>query len=140
MSYVVDCSIIIRLLAARREDDLLRRRLMRRVHAPTLLDAEVSSVVRGLSITSKPNVRISEQRARTMLDRYQGLHITRHPMTPLQLRVHELRDNLTAYDAMYITLAEALDLPLLTDDAKLAKAAGHRAQILHYPQDVTPSP
>ncbi|WP_046470914.1 type II toxin-antitoxin system VapC family toxin [Allosalinactinospora lopnorensis] len=135
MSYVVDCSIIIRLLAAHREDELLRRRLMRRVHAPTLLDAEVSSVVRGLSITTKPNVRISPQRARTMLDRYQGLHITRHLMAPLQLRAHELRENLTAYDAMYIALAEALDLPLLTDDAKLAKAAGHRARILHYPQE-----
>jgi predicted nucleic acid-binding protein len=135
MSYVVDCSIVIRLLAARRDDDLLRHRLTRRVHAPTLLDAEVSSVVRGLSITSKPDVRISPQRARTVLDRYQGLHITRHPMAPLQFRVHELRDNLTAYDAMYIALAEALDLPILTDDAKFAKAAGHRARILHYPQE-----
>ncbi|MDA8369681.1 MAG: type II toxin-antitoxin system VapC family toxin [Nocardiopsaceae bacterium] len=135
MSYVVDCSLVIRLLAARREDELLRRRLMRRVHAPALLDAEVASVVRGLSITTKPNVKISTQRARTMLDRYQGLHITRHPMQPLQPRVHELRNNLTAYDAMYVALAEALELPLLTDDAKFAKAAGHRARILHYPQE-----
>lgn len=135
MSYVVDCSVIVRLLAAQREDDLLRRRLMRRVHAPTLLDAEVSSVVRGLSITSKPNVRISLQRARTMLDRYQELHIRRHPMAPLQLRVYELRENLTSYDAMYVALAEDLDLPLLTDDAKLAKAAGHRARIVHHPQE-----
>ncbi|WP_017556412.1 type II toxin-antitoxin system VapC family toxin [Nocardiopsis baichengensis] len=134
MSYVVDCSIVIRLLAARRDDDLLRRRLTRRVHAPALIDAEVSSVVRGLSITSKTNVRITEQRARTMLDRYQGLHITRHPMQQLQFRAHELRDNLTAYDAMYVALAEALELPLLTDDAKLEKAAGHRARILYYPQ------
>jgi len=135
VSYVVDCSIVIRLLAARREDDLLRRRLKRRVHAPALLDAEVSSVIRGLSITSKPDVRITEQRARTMLDRYQGLHVTRHPMRPLQSRVQELRNNLTAYDAVYIALAEALELPLLTDDAKLAKAAGHRARVLHYPQE-----
>lgn len=135
MSYVVDCSIVIRLLAARREDDLLRHRLMRRVHAPALLDAEVSSVVRGLSITTKPNVRVSAQRARTMLDRYQGLHITRHPMQPMQLRAHELRNNFTAYDAMYVALAEALELPLLTDDAKFAEAAGHRARILHYPQE-----
>jgi predicted nucleic acid-binding protein len=135
MSFVVDCSVVIRLLAAHREDDLLRRRLMRRVHAPCVLDAEVSSVVLGLSITTKPNVRISPERARTMLERYQGLHITWHPMQPLQRRVHELRDNLTAYDAMYVALAEGLELPLLTDDAKFAKSAGHRARILHYPQE-----
>lgn len=125
---------MIRLLAARRDDDFLRRRLTRRVHAPALIDAEVSSVVRGLSITSKSNVRITEQRARTMLARYQELHITRHPMQQLQPRVHELRDDLTAYDALYVALAEALELPLLTDDARLEKAAGHRARVLYYPQ------
>ncbi|WP_017595370.1 type II toxin-antitoxin system VapC family toxin [Nocardiopsis potens] len=135
MSYIVDCSIAIRLLAARREDDLLRHRLTRRVHAPALLDAEVSGVIRGLSGTSKPNVRITERRARTMLARYRGLHTTRHPMQPLQLRVQELRDDLTAYDAMYVALTEGLELPLLTDDTELAKAAGHRARVLHYPQE-----
>lgn len=134
MSYVVDCSILIRLLAARRDDDLLRQRLSRRVHAPALVDAEVSSAVRGLSITSKPQVRIPPQRAATMLTRYAGLRIVRHPMLSLQSRVQELRNNFTAYDAMYVALAEHMDLPLLTDDAKFAKAAGHRAQILTYPQ------
>lgn len=44
-------------------DDLLRQRLARTVHAPALIDAEVASVVRGLIITSKPDVRISVQRA-----------------------------------------------------------------------------
>ncbi|QBI55151.1 type II toxin-antitoxin system VapC family toxin [Streptomonospora litoralis] len=135
MSMVVDCSIVIRLLAARREDDLLRRRLARRVHAPALVDAEVSSVVRGLSITSKPGVRITPERAERMLVRYQALRITRHAMAPLQSRAYALRNNFTAYDAMYVALAEALDLPLLTDDAKFAKAVGHNARIIHYPRD-----
>lgn len=135
MSLVVDCSIVIRLLSAHREDDLLRRRLARRVHAPALLDAEVSSVVRGLSITRKPEVRITPDRAERMLSRFQELHITRHPMVPLQTRVYALRDNFTAYDAMYVALAEALDLPLLTDDAKIAKAVGHSARVIHYPRD-----
>ncbi|MUL40212.1 type II toxin-antitoxin system VapC family toxin [Streptomonospora sp. PA3] len=134
MSCVVDCSIVIRLLAAHREDELLRRRLTRRVHAPELIDAEVSSVIRGLSMTAKPATRISDERARTMLTRYRELHITRYPMVDLQFRCYELRHNLTAYDAMYVALAEALDLPLLTDDAKIAKASGHRARILHHPR------
>ncbi|WP_460357816.1 type II toxin-antitoxin system VapC family toxin [Actinoallomurus acanthiterrae] len=56
-----------------------------------------------------------------------------HAQTLLQPRVLELRHDLTAYDAMYVALAEALNLPLLTDDAEFAAAAGHLAEIHHYP-------
>lgn len=134
MTAVVDCSIVIRVLANRDSDDVLRQRLARTLHAPALIDAEVSSVVRGLTITTKPNVRIATERAQQMLDDYAGLRIVRYPMQPLQQRVFALRHNLTAYDAMYVALAEALDVPLLTDDAKLAGASGHHAVIESYPQ------
>lgn len=134
MTAVVDCSIVIRVLANRDSDDVLRQRLARTLHAPALIDAEVSSVVRGLTITTKPNVRIATERAQQMLDDYAGLRIVRYPMQPLQQRVFALRHNLTAYDAMYVALAEALDVPLLTDDAKLAGASGHHAAIESYPQ------
>jgi predicted nucleic acid-binding protein len=130
---VVDCSIVIRLLANLDGDDLLRQRLARAVHAPTMIDAEVSSVVRGLTITTKPNVQITAERAHEMLTDYAGLRIVRHPMQPLQRRVFELRHNFTAYDAMYVALAEALDVPLLTDDGKFAATPGHRADIHAYP-------
>jgi predicted nucleic acid-binding protein len=130
---VVDCSIIIRLLANKPGDELLRQRLARTVHAPTLIDAEISSVVRGLSMTSKPEVQISAERAREMLTDYAGLRIVRHPMQPLQTRAFEMRYSLTAYDAMYIALAEALGIPLLTDDGKLAAAPGHTADVHEYP-------
>lgn len=133
MTYVVDCSIIIRLLSGQQSDDLLRQRLARTVHAPALIDAEVSSVVRGLSITTKPHVRITSARAELMLADYSGLRIVRHPMQPLQVRTHELKDNFTAYDAMYVALAERLDLPLLTDDGKFAAAPSHRAEIRQHP-------
>lgn len=133
MTFVVDCSIIIRLLANLQGDDLLRRRLARHVHAPVLIDAEVSSVIRGLTITSKPGVRITEERAQDMLADYGDLPIVRHPIRPYQTRVLELRHNLTAYDAFYVALAEALNVPLLTDDGKFAGASGHRAEIHHYP-------
>jgi predicted nucleic acid-binding protein len=130
---VVDCSIVIRLLANKPGDELLRQRLARTVHAPTLIDAEISSVVRGLSITAKPEVQISTERALAMLADYAGLRIVRHPMQPLQARAFEMRHNLTAYDAMYVALAESLGLPLLTDDGKLAAAPGHTADIHQYP-------
>ena len=68
-----------------------------------------------------------------MLADYAGLRIVRHPMQPLQARVFELRHNVSAYDAMYVALAEALDLPLLTDDGKLAGSPGHSADIRRYP-------
>jgi predicted nucleic acid-binding protein len=130
---VVDCSIIIRLLANLDGDDLLRQRLARTVHAPALIDAEVSSVVRGLTTTTKPNVKITDQRATEMLTDYAGLRIVRYPMQPLLRRAFELRHNLTAYDAMYVALAEALDVRLLTDDEEFAASPGHDAEIHVYP-------
>lgn len=111
MTLVVDCSIVIRLLSNLDGDDLLRQRLARTVHAPALIDAQISIVVRGLSITAKPNVQITNERAQQMLTDYAGLRIVRHPMRPLQRRVFELRHNFTAYDAMYVALSEALDIP-----------------------------
>jgi predicted nucleic acid-binding protein len=130
---VVDCSIVIRLLSNLDGDNLLRKRLARTVHAPALIDAEVSSVVRGLTITTKPNVQITDQRATEMLTDYAGLRIVRYPMQPLQRRVFALRHNLTAYDAMYVALAEALDVHLLTDDGKFAATPAHNAEIHVYP-------
>jgi predicted nucleic acid-binding protein len=132
VSYVVDCSIIIRLLASQPGDDLLRQRLARTVHAPALLDAEVSSVVRGLAITGSPK-RITAARAAEMLADYAGLRIVRYPIQPLQNRVFELRHNLTVYDALYVALSETLGLPLLTDDGKFGGTPGHHAEIHHYP-------
>ncbi|WP_051753465.1 type II toxin-antitoxin system VapC family toxin [Streptosporangium amethystogenes] len=79
-------------------------------------------------IISKPEVRISEARGRIMLERYAQLRIVRHPMRPLQPRVLELRDSLTAFDGMYVALAQLLGMPLLTDDAKFTGATGHRAE------------
>jgi predicted nucleic acid-binding protein len=133
VSYVVDCSIIIRLLASKPGDELLRQRLGRPVHAPALIDAEVSSVVRSLAITTKPDVKITAGRAVELLTDYAGLRIVRHEMRPLQIRAFELRHNFSAYDAMYVALAEALALPLLTDDGKFGAAPGHNAQIHRYP-------
>ena len=61
------------------------------------------------------------------------MRIVRNTMQPLQ-RAFALRHNLTAHDAMCVAVAEALDVRLLTDDAKLASASGHHATIESYPQ------
>lgn len=123
---VVDASIIVRLLLNRATDTSLRERFRKedRLHVPTLIDAEVASAVRGFLLTSKSNVRLSPTRAQQMIDDYAELPFTRYPMQPMHQRVLELRANFTAYDAFYVVLAEALDMPLLTDDAKFARAPG----------------
>ena len=57
------------------------------------------------------------------------LPLNRYPHLPLLARVWQLRHNVTAYDAVYLALAEALRAPLLTRDARLASAPGHRARV-----------
>ena len=57
------------------------------------------------------------------------LPIARYPHQPFLPRIWELRRNVTAYEAAYLALAEALVAPLVTRDTKLASAAGHHAQI-----------
>jgi predicted nucleic acid-binding protein len=128
---VVDASIVVRLLQNRRGDAALRARISRdrRVHAPTLIDAEVASAVRGLSLTSKAAIRITTARAEEMLNDFTDLPLARYPMHPHLRRVLALRNNFTAYDAFYVALAESLQAPLLTDDRKYQRAAGHNAVI-----------
>ena len=57
------------------------------------------------------------------------LAIDRYPTLRLMWRAYELRDNVTAYDAAYVALAEALECPLVTADGRLAKAPGVRCEV-----------
>jgi predicted nucleic acid-binding protein len=95
------------------------------LHAPHLLDVEVAQVVRRYAFAGQ----ISEERARTALEHLGALDVVRHPHDLLLPRIWELRANLTAYDAAYVALAEALPAPLLTRDGRLAGSAGHTARI-----------
>lgn len=128
---VVDAAIVVRLLQNRRDDTQLRERFSRErhVHAPALIDAEVASAVRGLLLTSKRAAHITAARAEQMLDDFADLPLVRHPMQPYQRRVIALRDNLTVYDAFYVALAEALAMPLLTDDRKFVRTPAHEAVV-----------
>ncbi len=121
---VVDASIVVRLLQNRTGDAALRERFRRQreIHAPTLIDAEVTSAIRGLLMTSKPAITITAERAEQMLDDFAALPMVRYPMQPFQHRVLTLRDNFSAYDAFYVALAVSLGMPLLTGDQKLERA------------------
>ena len=72
---------------------------------------------------------LDDERGAQALDDLADLPIHRYPHDLLLPRIWELRANLTAYDAAYVALAEALGAPLLTRDARLAAAPGHEARI-----------
>jgi len=95
------------------------------MHAPQLLDIEITQVLRRL-VRQK---EISAARAELALQDLADLVVERHEHQTLIRRIWQLRDSLSAYDGAYLALAEALAAPLLTCDGKLAGAYGHRATI-----------
>lgn len=125
---VVDASAIVELLL----NTPLGRIVARRIHsaetvlnAPHLLDLEVTQVLRRFAATGV----IDDARALASLHALRDLDLERHSHEPLLDRIWALRSNLTAYDAAYVALAEALDTPLLTCDGKLAASNGHVARV-----------
>lgn len=124
---VVDTSAVVETLAGRAPAGELVRRLAEDgdLHAPHLLDVEVLHVLRRLTRVGALN----EDRAHDARSDFAELAIVRYPHEPLADRVWELRENLTAYDAVFVALAEALGAPLVTCDARLASASGVRAGI-----------
>ena len=95
------------------------------LHAPHLLDLEVGQVLRRHVSAGV----ITASRGHEALEDLLDLSVTRYPHDVLLLRIWGLRDALTAYDAAYVALAEALDAPLVTCDGKIASASGHHARI-----------
>jgi predicted nucleic acid-binding protein len=125
---VIDASAMVELLM----DTELGRRIDALVldaaasHAPHLLDIEVMQVLRRFVLAGQ----VSAARAREALVDLANFPLERHAHGALIERVFELRANLTAYDATYLALAEALDSTLVTCDKALAKVAGARARVL----------
>jgi len=125
---VVDASAAIDLLLhAAREPSLvaLLSRPGTRLHAPHLLDVEVLHALRRLAASGQ----VDEERAEEVRADLLALTVQRHPHTVLLDRAWELRGTVSAYDAMYVALAELLDAPLVTRDARLARSHGHQARI-----------
>ena len=118
---VVDASVIANVVG---DDEaagqLARARLAAAsaVSAPDLVDVETVSVLRRRWLAGD----LSDERFQGAVDDLLALPITRFPVGPMMVRAFELRANITAYDACYIALAEALDCPLITADRRLANA------------------
>jgi predicted nucleic acid-binding protein len=94
-------------------------------HSPHLIDVEVTQGLRRLVRAGE----VSADRAAEAIEDLIDLDLHRHAHLDLLTRSWKLRDNVTAYDAMSIALAEALDATVVTCDTPLAKTPGHRAHI-----------
>jgi predicted nucleic acid-binding protein len=92
---------------------------------PHLLDVEVTQVLRRLVGSGK----ISTTLARDALTGLRELPLQRYPHLPLLPRVFDLRANITAYDGVYLALAEGLDADFYTRDRRLSRAPGSRAHV-----------
>ena len=129
---VIDASAEVAILLNIGQDvEGIRSRIARpgeTLHIPHLFEIEVLHALRSLTLRGT----VSSGRARLALDRLRDTRFVRYPQTALTERIWELRENLTAYDAAYIALAEALDAPLVTTDARLARASGIRAAVEVY--------
>ncbi|OMQ16324.1 VapC toxin family PIN domain ribonuclease [Modestobacter sp. VKM Ac-2676] len=90
------------------------------LHAPHLIDAEVAQTLRRLVSAGRLPARTGDH----LVTEWAALALVRHPIHPMLPRIWALRDSLSAYDATYVALAEALGCALLTADARLARAPG----------------
>ena len=125
---VVDASALLEFLLQTQLGKRVEARLFRSrddFHSPHLVDVEVTQGLRRLVRVGE----VSAVRAAEAIADLTDLDLYRHPHLDLLVRAWKLRANITSYDAMYVALGEALDAPVVTCDAPLAKAPGHRANI-----------
>ena len=95
------------------------------LHAPHLLDLEVTQVLRRLTLQAVISAHRADEAVGDLID----LRITRYPHLVLLPRIWQLRHNFSTYDAAYIVLAEKLGAALITRNRRLASASGHGASI-----------
>jgi predicted nucleic acid-binding protein len=125
---VVDASAMVELLLGTPTGESCRERLLRDgedLCAPHLLDVEVAQVLRRYASMRE----ITPDRGAEALADLAAMSVMRYPHGPLLERAWDLRDSASVYDAVYLALAEALDAPLVTCDARISHARGHRARV-----------
>ena len=131
---VIDASALIELLLHTPAGQTVAQRIADPavgLHVPHLADVEVVQVLRRYTIDGE----LTAATAAVALDDLRALDLQRHAHEPLLDRVWALRRNLSAYDAVYLALAEILDVKLLTCDGRLSRAPG----VAHRVEFVTPS-
>ena len=99
------------------------------LHAPHLIDTEVASALRHLVVRGEATTAMAESALAVLED----MPLLRYPAWLLLERIWQLRPTLTAFDATYVALAEALELPLVTTDRRLGRASGHGAEVTAFP-------
>jgi len=125
---VLDASALLEVLLATAAAERVARSIFARgqtLHAPHVIDLEVAQVLRRY----RREGEISEVRAGEALRDLQDFPLTRYPHDLFLPRIWELKENLTAYDAVYIALAEVLPAPLVTRDGRIGRSPGHRAEV-----------
>ncbi len=125
---VLDASAAVELLLNLPLASQVRRRIEDpavQVHAPYLLSVEVVQVLRRRVMAGLTTAGEAE----TALAVLRDLGVEYHDHLLLAGRMWALRENLTAYDAAYVALAELLDATVLTSDVRLAQAPGNRARV-----------
>ncbi len=100
--------------------------------APSLIDYEVASALRGHALGG----RLADRQVEEAADDFGLLHIDRYPLAGMMRAVLDLKHRFTVYDAAYVVLAQALEVPLVTADAKLARARelGVEVRVLRPPE------
>lgn len=122
---VVDASVVIDIVSGSDADTLRTRITTSRLAAPDLLPFEVANALRGLRLGRV----LSADQSALDLDTFARLGVTLWPWSALATRAWQLTNNLSAYDASYVALAEMLDAPLLTRDARIARSPGTRCRV-----------
>ena len=116
MRTVTDASVVVAFLLGEGSGEE-RAAMLGEVHAPALLDVEVTQTLRGLLRAGKIDLTRADLGRTELAD----LPIRRHPDAALLRRAWELRDICTTYDGLYAALAEGLDAALITRDMRLAR-------------------
>ncbi len=125
---VVDASAVVEVLLQTERGIRIEERLFapgETLHVPHLIDIEVAHAMRRAWLQGL----VDEVRAEEALDDLAAWLLVRYPHDLFLPRIWTMRHNVTAYDAVYVALAETLDATLLTCDARLAASSGHDARI-----------
>ena len=125
---VIDASALVEILFATTRGREVEQRVFgtgETLHAPHLLDLEVTQVIRRYLRANY----INQVRAQQVFEDLLGVKYKRYPPDVFLRRIWALRDNFTAYDATYIALAEAIGATVVTCDAKMASGRAHNARV-----------